>query len=111
MTSSPANASPLRQRMIDDMRMRQHPDPCTASEAGSDMNSTVPRTACRTLALRQRGQGRHVCVCRFVRRFARPFHHRGCATAPLRQGVSARSAPRLSVPHPPPLRIPAYQSP
>ena len=23
MTSSPANASPLRQRMIDDMRMRQ----------------------------------------------------------------------------------------
>jgi hypothetical protein len=75
------------------------------------MNSTVPRSACRTLALRQRGPGADVCACRFAKRFARPLHHRECTTAPLRYGVSARPVPRLIVPHPTPLTILAYQSP
>ena len=75
------------------------------------MNSTVSRSACPKLALRQRGPGADACVCRFVRRLARSLHHRECITAPLRYGVSARPTPRLIVPHPTPLTIPAYQSP
>ncbi len=75
------------------------------------MNSTVPRYPNRASALRQRGPRADVCACRFAKRFARPLHPRECTTLPLRSGVSDRPAPRLTLPNPTPLTIPAYQSP
>ena len=87
------------------------PDSRTADAPGSDMNSTVPRPACQTLAPRQRGPRADICACRFAKRYDRPLHHRKCTTTPLRYGVSAPPAARLAVPHPTPLTIRAYQSP
>ena len=101
-------------RRTDDRHRDPHalrPDPRTADAPGSDMNSTVPRPACQTLAPRQRGPRADICACRFAKRYDRPLHHRKCTTTPLRYGVSAPPAARLTVPHPTPLTIRAYQSP
>jgi len=97
--------------IVIDILARSAPIRAPADAPGSDMNYTGPRYPNRPSALRQRSPREDVCVCRFAKRFAHPLHHRECTTAPLRSGVSDAPAPRLSVPHPAPQSIAAYQSP
>ena len=69
------------------------------------MNATVPGSACRTSALRQRGPRADVCACRFRSPSHRPLRHHDCATAPLH--TASAPIPHPAWPrHPAPPRIP-----